>query len=169
MKIKIIVTLIFLSFSLYKLHAQTPGFFYAFELQDEMGYTIDSSIKNWEMIPVKNDSVDEMMLHIEICEDSKTWKFYEGGFGYKGMDKMNKLEIIRTGNLTQKMTIEFPPTSHGEARNYENLYLGIIEFKEGTYTVKLPPLDEWKNLKQIKLCPLSYMDYSFLDISGYQK
>ena len=82
--------------------------------------------------------------------------------------QFNKLEITRTGDVKEKMIIAFLPSSHGD-RNYEHLYIGTIPFRDGTFTVKLPPSEDWSALKKIKLCPLSYMDYYFLDISEYQK
>ena len=68
------------------------------------------------------------------------------------------------------MTIIFPPTSHGGNRTYENLYLGKLVFSPGSYIVKLPQSDEeWKSMEEIKVCLLSHMDYSYLDISKLQK
>src|SRR4030095_6764763 len=100
----------------------------------------------------------------------KTWKLYEGGFAYKGLDKINSLIITKKGDTKETMIILFPPSSQGEDRQLKNLYVGTLQFKDGTYFVKLPQnTDEWSSSKEIKLCPLSYMDYSFIDISGFQK
>ncbi|MCI0448777.1 MAG: hypothetical protein L0Y79_03195 [Chlorobi bacterium] len=148
--------------------AQWPGYFYTFELKDSLGNIIDSTSKNYIMKTVPADDKD-VILGIRICDDNKTWRFYEGGYG--DLNKIQKLRIVKTvDEYDEIMIIEFPGTlSGGEQKHYMNLFAGTLIFKRGAYTVKLPEKDaEWDNLKEIKICPDGVNDYSFFDISRFQ-
>ena len=147
--------------------AQWPGYYYAFVLEDTNGNIIDSSDHSYLMEPKAGSDSFKVLLNIEMCEDIKTWKYYEG---YKDFDKVNYLKINKAGD-TEAMIIEFPPSlSAGKDRYYRNLFLGIIKFKRGVYKVRLPQTDdEWDSLKQIKLCSDPYNENRFFDISDFQK
>lgn len=150
--------------------AQWPGYFYAFVLTDSEGNAIDSSNKEYKMTPVKSSETSGVLLSVKICDDNRTRRYYEGAVD---LDKTNKLKIekMKDGLAVETMVIEFPSSlSGGKDKFYRDLFAGELKFQEGTYTVKLPETDkQWDALKEIKLCPLSYMDFSLYDISKFQK
>jgi hypothetical protein len=148
--------------------AQWPGYFYTFEFKDKSGKSVDSNNTGYKMETVKADKSSDIMLSIKICEDNKTWRFYEGG--YHDLDKTHKLKITEL-STDDEMTIEFPSSlSGGKEKYYRNLYAGEIKFKKGKYKVRLPSTDnEWDNLAEKNVCPLSYMTTTYYDISGFQK
>jgi len=153
--------------------AQWPGYFYAFELKDSEGNAIDSISNDYRMKTIVcSECKDEIVMGIRICEDNKTWRYYAGGnYKYLGRTNMLKIEKVMNGNVVETMTIEFPaPLSGVEENYYRNLYAGELKFKKGTHKIKLPETDdEWNNLKEMKLCPDNINDYSFHDISKFQK
>ena len=174
MKNKIILTVLLGILFVPELFSQWPGYFYAFELKDADGKTIDTTTKNYTGETIVCDGCGEnIVLGIRICEDNKTWRFYAGG-NYTHLDRSNFLRIDKmvNGEVSETMTIEFPATlSGGKEKYYRNLYAGVITFKKGKHKIKLPKTDNgWDNLKKIKLCPDSInSNYSFYDISNFQK
>lgn len=166
------ILLLTFSFQLLTLNcfSQWPGYFYSFELKDSDGNAINSKNENYVMTPIPFDKSSDIMLSIKICEDNKTWRWYEGG--YHDLDKTHRLKIEKYNDeFSEIMYIEFPSSlSGGKEKYYRNLYVGSLTFKKGTYTIKLPKTDdEWDALKEIQKCPLSYMNYSYHDISKFQK
>lgn len=162
-------TIIFFIFISSNVSAQWLVVYYAFELKDADGNYIDSLNKNYEMKTVKWEPTSEALLDVKICADNRTWRFEEG---YRDFDKINKLEITKTDGAHETMVIEFLPAfNEGKKHYYNNLYLGSLNFKEGTYRIKLPQSgDEWDSLKEIILCPeISYEFGGYLDISELQK
>jgi len=160
-------TILILLFVTSTAFSQWPGYFYTFVLKDSDGNAIDSTNKDFKMETIKGEKSTEMMLSIERCDDNSAWRFYEGG--YHGLDQTHKLKITNS-KTGEEMTIKFPPSmSGGKEKYYRDLYAGVIKFKKGTYKIKLPETDnEWDGLKQIKICPLSYMTNRYYDISGFQ-
>jgi hypothetical protein len=160
-------TLLILLFVTATSFSQWPGYFYTFILKDSDGKVIDSSNKNYQMETIKGVESDDLLLSIKMCDDNSAWRFYEGG--YHGLDKTHMLKITNSGT-GEVMTIKFPPSmSGGKEKYYRDLYAGKIKFKKGTYKIKLPESDdEWDDLKEIKICPLSYMTNHYYDISGFQ-
>ncbi len=146
--------------------SQWPGYFYTFSLKDTKWDVIDSASNGYKMVTVKTDDSTDVMLSIKICSDNITWRFYEGGYD---IGDTEKLKIIKIDN-NETMIIEFPPSlSRGKNIFYRNLYAGVILFKKGTYVVKLHETDnEWDGLKEKNICPLSYMNTTYYDISGFQ-
>jgi len=169
--LKTLIILILFSASV---HSQYPGYFYAFELKDADGKSIDTTTKEYTGKTIVCSGCEEnIVLGIRICEDNKTWRFYAGG-NYTHLDRSNLLRIDKlvNGEVSETMTIEFPATlSGGKDKYYRNLYAGVITFKNGNYKVMLPKTDEeWNNLDEIKLCPDKVnSNYSFYDISRLQK
>ena len=166
---KLIIFIVIVLVSL-KAEAQWPGYFYAFELKDADGNFIDSTSSNYKMKTIKFNDSSKVILDIEICNNNKTWRYYEG---YKDFNKVNKLEIkkIVEGNVSETMIIEFPSSlTGGKEKHYANLYAGIIKFKNGNYKIKLPNTpEEWDALKEIELCPDPNNYNVYCDISKYQK
>jgi hypothetical protein len=150
--------------------AQWPGYFYGFQLLDENGKNIDSTNTGFKMKTVLCKECDGLILSIKECDDKLTWRFYAGG--NKNLEKTNGLEIdkIADGEVSETMTIEFPASMTGGTNPYyANLYIGTLKFRKGKYSVKFPKTaEEWDSLKELKICQLSYMDVTFLDISEYQ-
>jgi hypothetical protein len=170
MKTKLFIALILL-IAILKTNAQWPGYFYAFELKDAEGNTIDTSNKNYKMTPVS--ATENLVTGIKICDGNKTWHFYAGG--NHDLDKTNSLKIekMENGVAVETMTIEFPPTlSGGKEKFYRDLYIGELKFSSGKYKVKLPESDnQWDNLPELKekICRLSYAASLYYDISNFQK
>ncbi len=152
-------------------YSQWPGYFYAFELKDSDGKTIDSNNTIYKMTAVP--CCTTIVTGITICNGNMTWHFYAGG--NKDLDKTNSLKIEKKDNGTavETMVIEFPPTlSGGNEKFYRDLYLGTLNFKDGTYVVQLPKTDdEWDALPEMKekICRLSYAVSLYYDISKFQK
>lgn len=161
-------SIIILLFAVSSVFAQWPGYFYTFELKDGSGKSVDSNSSGFKMETIKANISSDIMLSIKMCDDNKTWRFYEGGF--HDLDKTHKLKVTDL-NSDDEMIIEFPSSfSGGDESYYRNLYAGEIKFKKGTYKIKLPATDgEWNALKEKKVCPLSYMDVTYYDISSFQK
>ena len=171
MKYKTLIAVLFLLVITGVSFAQWPGYFYAFELKDTDGNTIDSNNTNYKMTAIP--CCTTIVTGIKMCEGNKTWHFYAGG--NKDLDKKNSLKIEKLidGTVTETMIIEFPPTlSGGKEKFYRDLYLGGIKFKNGKYKVKLPQTDDqWDNLPELKekICRLSYASSLYYDISDFQK
>jgi len=163
-----LIAAIIICFSL-KAQAQWPGHYYAFILKDQNGNLVDSSDHKYSMKTESYHDSSEVMLSIDMCENNKTWKFY---IGYKDLDLPHKLRIEKTIDGVQEvMSIEFPSTlSGGKEKYYRNLYAGKIKFQKGLFRIRLPETDdEWDELKELKLCPDQYNNYTFYDISKFQK
>ena len=163
MKVKIIFILLFIILLTSPVFAQWPGCFYAFELKDIDGKTIDSLNTDYKF---SIDMSNPYLLSIKMCDDNKTWRFYKGD---KNLYIVNTLTIMKISTGVA-MLLEFPPSlSGGKKKYYLNLYTGRIIFKNGTYSVKLPEsYDDLDYLKEIKICPLTYMNTEYFYISGFQ-
>lgn len=165
------ILILLLALTTIKLYSQWPGYFYAFELKDSDGNTVDSSNANYKMTTVP--CCTTIVTGIKICDGNKIWHFYAGG--NSDLDKTNSLKIDRLENgvVTETMTIDFPPTlSGGKDKFYRDLYAGEITFKKGTYKIRLPKTDDdWNNLPEMKekICHLSYAVSDYWDISKFQK
>ncbi len=144
--------------------AQWPGNFYSFILKDPSGKTITPENTEYKITPVGKKT--DVVLGIEFCNDSKVWRFSEGGNHYMGSTQELKIE-----NHSSEMIIEFPSSmSGGKEQYYRNLYAGIINFKKGITKIKLPHTDaQWDNIKEIKLCIDGINFTSFYDISEFQQ
>lgn len=168
---KITFTVIFIIVLVSGSYAQWPGYFYAFELKDAEGNTIDTNNTNYKMTPVS--ATENLVTGIEICDGNKIWHFYAGG--NKDLDKTNSLRIekMNNGSVIETMTVYFPATlSGGKEKFYRDLFVGELKFKKGKLTVRLPETDnQWDNLPKLeeKICRLSYAKSVYYDISGFQK
>src|SRR5438105_2714379 len=94
---------IFLCLISFKLYSQWPGCFYAFELRDSDGKTIDSLNTEYSFTI---DKSNPYLLGIKPCNDNKTWRFYKGD---KNLYIVNILTITKK-STGDPMILEFPPS-----------------------------------------------------------
>ena len=168
MKNKILLVLILFSVPI-PAFAQWPGYFHTFLLEDPSGKPITASNSDYRITPIHLKG-SNMLLSVKVCPDGKTWRYYAGG-DYKEFGKLQRIKIERTSSKAETMVIEFPPPlSKGSHPAYTNLFLGTLKFSMGKYRVKVPDsASQWDGLKEIKLCPDNINNYSFSDVSGFQK
>ncbi len=158
------IAIIFLALTTLKVYSQWPGSFYSFELKDIDGKNIDSLNTDFSFT---YDMSNPYLLGIKMCDDGKTWRFYKGD---KNLYISNTLTVTKK-STGESMVFDFPPPmSGGKEKYYRNFYTGVFTFKSGSYKILLPESDsDWDNLKEIKICPLSYMNAVYYDISKFQK
>lgn len=148
-------------------HAQWPGAFYTFELIGADGKNVDSTSIDYKLIIDKSTTGP---IGIDICTDNKIWRFYKGD---NNLSLTNSLIIEKMSgdNVEDKMIIKFPPPmTGGEHKHYDNLYVGTIKFKSGTYKIRLPKSrEDWDGLNEKEYCPDGYNFNKYLDISAFQK
>jgi hypothetical protein len=162
------IFLVFIAIFCSNIYSQWPGCFYAFELKGADGKPIDSLSTDYKMVLDKD--ANPYLLNVKMCESAGMWRYY---IGDKNLYITNSLYIVRSskGDAKDTMIIKFPPSlSGGKEKFYRNLYAGSFTYKPGIYSIILPVTDEvWDGLKEIAVCPLSYMKTTFYDISSFQK